>query len=152
MQVLLGEFIILKINFTKEQIEQLNFEKSNCINLRVRTKLEALILKANGLPHKKIQQILNIDKNTVTAYLKVYSEGGLEAIKKNNYVGQSSQLEQYAEIIFSDFELNPPATINEASYRIEQLTGIKRGKTQTWNFLKKKQIALSKSGTSTGKS
>lgn len=44
---------MLKINFTKEEIEQLNFEKVNCTNSRVRIKLEALILKANGLPHKK---------------------------------------------------------------------------------------------------
>lgn len=70
---------------------------------------------------------MNIDKNTVAAYLKTYVEGGLEAVKKNNYIGPTSELEQYAELILSDFELNPPATINEASYRIEQLTGIKRG-------------------------
>jgi transposase len=143
---------MIKIKFTKEEIEQLNFEKVNCTNSRVRIKLEALILKANGLPNKKIQQILNIDKNTVTAYLKLYVEGGLESVKKNNYLGPTSELEQYAEIIFSDFEINPPATIKEASYRIEQLTGIKRGKTQTWHFLKKKQISLSQSRTSSSKS
>lgn len=143
---------MIKINFTKEQIEQLHYEKLNCTNSRVRVKVEALILKANGLSNKKIQQILKIDKNTVRAYLKTYAEGGLESIKKNNYLGQISELEKYAEIIFGDFELNPPATINEASYRINQLTGIKRGKTQTWNFLKKKQIPLSKSRSNSSQS
>ena len=47
-----------------------------------------------------------------------------------------SELESQRETLKKYFEKNPPATINEAVYRIEELTGIKRSPTQVRKFLK----------------
>ncbi len=57
-------------------------------------------------------------------------------LKEINFYRPKSELESQKETLKKYFEKNPPATINEAVYRREELTGIKRSPTQVRKFLK----------------
>lgn len=97
--------------------------------------MEALWLKAHRLPHLMIAQLTGICSNTLTQYLREYQEGGIEKLKEINFYQPQSELTKYKSKIEDYFKDNPPATIKEAMYKIEELTGIKRSETQVRKFL-----------------
>jgi len=49
---------MVKINFTEEEIEKLRYERFNHPHPRVQLKMEALLLKSQGLKHKNICKVL----------------------------------------------------------------------------------------------
>ena len=67
--------------------------------------------------------------------MKTYLRGGIESLKRLNYQGQASQLNQHQKTIEEYFRENPPRNSAEASSMIEKLTGIKRSPTQIREFM-----------------
>jgi transposase len=61
----------------------------------------------------------------------------VEKLKELNFHRPESQLVEHKRTLEDYFREHPPATCAEAAARIEELTGIKRGPTQTREFLKK---------------
>jgi len=115
--------------------------------------MEVLWLKSQNTPHKKICQLARItalraekSENTLITYLEDYLEGGIEKLKEINFYRPQSELELHRGTIKEYFEKNPPATINEAIYKIEELTGIKRSHTQVRKFLKSMGMKCLKMG------
>jgi transposase len=112
---------MINLEFTEEEKNSLYYERFHHPHPRVQLKMEVLWLKSQKIPHQKICQLAGISPNTLLTYLRDYQEGGIEK--------QRETLKKY-------FDKNPPATINEAVYRREELTGIKRSPTQVRKFLK----------------
>jgi transposase len=83
----------------------------------------------------------------VTSYNRDYQEGGIEKLKEIRFNRPESELKKHKKTIEEYFESNPPATINEAVKRIEELTGIKRSPTQVRKFLKSIGMRCLKVGT-----
>lgn len=127
---------MIKINFTEEEKAALHHERFNHPHPRVQLKMEALYLKSQRLAHKEITHLTGIDENTLRTYLTQYLEGGIERLKEINFYRPTSKLVEYKDSIENYFRENPPATINEAIAKIEELTGIKRSPTQVRKFLK----------------
>jgi hypothetical protein len=48
---------MLHLTFTQEEIEELHYQRYHHPHLRVQMKMEALLLKANGLPHHQIARL-----------------------------------------------------------------------------------------------
>jgi transposase len=136
---------MIRINFKEEEIEKLRYERFNHPHPRVQLKMEALLLKSQGLEHKKICKILEICNDTLREYLSAYLKGGSEALKVLNFYRPKSELENYREVLEDQFKSNPPATRKEAVFRIKELTGIERSEVQTGKFLKKNRIKTLKS-------
>lgn len=143
---------MVRINFTKDEIEELRYERFNYPHSRVQLKMEALLLKSQGLEHKIICEILEICHDTLTGYLREYLNGGIEALKKLNFYKPQSQLMDHRATLEEEFRINPPATVNEAIARIKDITGIERSDVQVGKFLKKNRIETSKGGSNTSKS
>ena len=100
--------------------------------------MEVLYYKSQGMPHHKICQLSNIrGRATLVRYLREYEEGGLEQLRKLNFRKPESVLTLYRDKIEEAISEKPPATINEARHRIEEVTGIKRSNTAVYRFLKK---------------
>ena len=137
---------MIKVSFTQAQIEELHFEKLNHPNRRVRLKMEALLLKGNGLPHHQIQKICQISSVTLTTYIKQYAQGGIERLKLNLHKGKSNELQEHAEELKQYFDKNPPTSTKEAAKTIEDKTGIGRGLTQVRAFLKSIGLSYRKVG------
>lgn len=70
------------------------------------------------------------------SYFLDYLEGGIEKLKKINFNRPQSKLIEHPEKIEDYFRSSPPASINEALAKIEEITGIKRSPTQVRLFLK----------------
>ncbi|MGH2416489.1 MAG: hypothetical protein ACRDEA_22905, partial [Microcystaceae cyanobacterium] len=67
----------------------------------------------------------------------------VEELKKLDYKGQPSELNQYSDIFKEHFEKNPASSVAEASDVIEKLTGVKRSPTQVREFLKRTGLRCS---------
>ncbi len=142
---------MIQIDFSSEEIEQLNYERYNYPHPLVQKKMEALYLKSQKISHQKICQICRITRATLIKYLKQYQNQGIEGLKKLGYRGQRSELNQHRLTIEQDFRQSPPRTIAEAVQRIEQITGIKRSPTQVRQFIKKIGMKTRKIGYVPGK-
>lgn len=142
---------MIQIDFSEEEIKQLNYERYHYPHPLVQKRMEALYLKSQKLSHQLICQICRISKTTLIVYLKIYKEGGREGLKKLGYQGQSSELNQHSITIEEYFQKNPPRTATEASAMIEKVTGIKRSPTQVREFMKKIGMKTRKIGYIPGK-
>lgn len=129
-----------RITFTVGEINRLKKERITHPDPRIRRKIDAIFLKSQGISHQKIGEMLDIAQSTLRTYFDQYESGGIEALKVFNYHRKPSPLEKHREEIENDFKKNPPATLPEASSRVENLTGIKRSPKQIGRFLKKKDL------------
>lgn len=127
---------MIRIEFTDEEVEQLHYERRYHEHPRVRQRMEALYLKALDYQHQEIGSVMQIDQKTLRSYLRMYQEGGIEALKVLNFHQPVSELDEHGDEIKAAFEDRPPKSINEAIERIEKLTGIRRSPTQVRKFLK----------------
>ena len=83
---------MIHIEFSEEEIELLYQYKYLYPHPKVQKRMEALYLKSKKLPH---HQICKISEPRLVMYLRKYQLGGIEELKKLNYKGQESELNQY---------------------------------------------------------
>lgn len=128
---------MIKIEFSTEDVERLDYERRYHPHSRVRQRMEAVYLKAIGYQHQEIGRIAGISQKTLRGYLRMYQAGGIEALKELNFYRPQSELADHREQLKAEFEARPAKSINEAVQRIEKLTGLRRSPTQVEQFLKK---------------
>jgi transposase len=127
---------MLHLTFSEEDIKELDYQRYHHPHPRVQRKMEALLLKAKGLPHHQIACCVGVCENTMRSYFKQYQSGGVEALKRLEFRRPESRLSAHHETIETYFREHPATTIPQAVKRIEELTGIKRSPTQVGIFLK----------------
>ena len=142
---------MIKIEFSEEEIQQLNYERYHHPHPRVQKKMEVLYLKSRGLSHQEICRLCYICKTTLVSYLRQYQQGGIERLKQLKYKGQPSQLNEQNSTIEAYFQKHPPRTVSEAQAKIKALTGIKRNPTQIRAFLYRLGMRCRKVGFIPGK-
>ena len=128
---------MIRVEFSPEDIENLDHERYHHPRPKVQKKMEALYLKSQGMSHQEIGRICRICKTTLAVYLKQYKEGGLEKLKELHYKGRRSALNEHAPTIEAYLREHLPRTTAEAQAAIEELTGIKRSPTQIRAFMKR---------------
>ena len=128
---------MIHIDFTEEAIAQLRQERYEYPHPRVQRKMDALLLKSQGLSHGDIGKIVGVCQDTLREYLYQYQNGGIEALKVINFYQPTSELAKHQGTIEDEFRANPPATVKEAANRIKELTGIQRSVHRVGKFLKK---------------
>jgi len=75
---------MIKIEFTPEEIDALEYERYHYPDPKVQKKMEAVYLKSQGIAHQEICRLGRISEPTLVAYLKQYQDGGIEQLKKIN--------------------------------------------------------------------
>ena len=143
---------MIQIEFTPEQIDELDYERYHYPHPKVQRKIEAVYLKSQGLSHAEICRLCRICETTLVTYLRQYQEGGLERLRELGYHGKTSELDQHRETLKAYFEQHPPRSVKEAQAEIERLTGIKRSPTQIRKFLHRIGMTPRKVGYVPGKS
>jgi len=143
---------MIRIEFTPEQIDELDYERYHYPHPKVQRKMEAVYLKSRGLAHAEICRLCRICETTLVAYLRQYQEGGIERLEKLGYHGKQSELDEQQDTLKVHFEQHPPRSVKEAQAEIERLTRIKRGPTQTREFLRRIGMKPRKVGYVPGKS
>jgi transposase len=137
---------MIHIDFTPEQIDALHHQRFHHPHPRVQLKMEAVYLKSQGLPHKDICRLTRISENTLRSYLRQFQEGGVERLKRTDWAGTESELDEYRETLEDHFRNNPPRSTAQAAAEIERLTGVRRGLTQVRRFLKDLGLSYRKLG------
>lgn len=125
-----------QLDFTEKEIEQIYRQFMSHPSGAVKKKLHVIYLKALGLPHQEIARIARVSGDSVTRYLKVYSDGGLAALSALQLYCPSSGLMPHSEKLINHFKANPPHTISQASHEIEMLTGIKLSLSACRDFMR----------------
>ena len=128
---------MLRLTFSEQDIAALRYERYHHPHPRVQMKMEALLLKSQGLPHHQIASCVGISEPTLRSYLRAYQTGGIAALREVHFYQPSSELEQHRTTLEAYFTEHPPANASQAAAAIEELTGIKRSPTQIRIFLKK---------------
>ena len=137
---------MIKIKVTEDDKRLLRQERYTHPHPRVMLKMDVVYLKSLGLKNDLISEITGVCGNTLREYLKQYKEGGIDRLKEVNFYRPNSELKEYSGTIEKYFTANPPSSISQASTKIEELTGIKRGETQTRKFLKRLKFRYTKTG------
>ena len=127
----------MQLNFNEADLKELEYQRYHHPHPRVQRKMEALYLKAKGLPHHQISELVGICDNTLRAYFEQYQLGGVAALIQINFYRPTSQLQLHYESLEAYFLAHPPLSIPQAVAKIEELTGLKRSPTQVGIFLKK---------------
>lgn len=127
--------MMIKLTFTEHDITELKREKEYNSFPKVRRRCETGYLRSQGFKNKDIEKIVGMSHGTVTNHLKLYQQGGIEALKTLNYKGQPSKLHQNTDQIKASFEAQPVGTLKEARARITEITGIELSLPQIKDFL-----------------
>jgi len=133
----LGESVpMIQLQISQQDLDTIRSLRFTHPDPPVQRKMEALWLKSHHLPHHLIAQLTGVCENTLRRYLRAYAEGGLAAVQQQHYHHPPSAFQPQAATLEASFRERPPASINEALTRMEQLTGIRRQPTQVRKFLK----------------
>ena len=141
---------MIKIVFTEQDLKTIEYERFNHPIPRVQRRMEVLWLKSQTLPHKQISKLSGACDNAVTKYLRLYRQGGLDAVRRVNFYRPKSALENHSDSIEQYFRNHPVASLSEAVGKIEELTGIRRSRTQVSVFMKNLGLRYRKVGSVPG--
>lgn len=128
---------MLQLNFSEVDLKEIEYQRYHHLHPRVQRKMEAMYLKAKGLPHHQIAKLVGICDNTLRDYFEQYQQGGVASLTQINFYRPTSQLQLHRESLEAYFLAHPPISIPQAVAKIEELTGLKRSPTQVGIFLKK---------------
>jgi transposase len=127
---------MIKIELSPEDIQKIKQLRYEHPHPMVRRRMNALWLKSRGLQHREICRLSGISNNTLCKYLRMYQSGGIGELTELRFHTPTSALGQYRDHIAAYFLEHPPATVNEAARKIEELTGLKRSPGAVGRFLR----------------
>ena len=126
-----------RVRLSEEEQRIVGDERREHPHAPTRRKMETLWLLHHGLTREMVAEIVGVSLATVKRYVKAYRDGGLDGLRRWGKKGRTGSLEAHRELLAESFRERPVCSVAEAADRIEQLTGIRRGPTQTRLFLKK---------------
>lgn len=124
-------------NISKADIQQAKYLKKYDNSPLIRQRMQVIYLRGIGMKPGACAQAAGVHRNSVTRWVKVYMESGLEQLQQHAAYRPQSNLVIHRGKIKEDFERHAPRSIKEACHRIHQLTGLKRGPTQVRHFIKR---------------
>ena len=110
-------------------------EREEHPNRVVRRKMDVLWLTHCGVCREQTALVTGLGRATVQRYLAAYRKGGLDGLRHCGNTGPVSDLASFADLVKNDLTASPVRTTAEARDRMEALTGLHRGLTQTRTFL-----------------
>lgn len=126
-----------KVNISEADANAAKYEFSNHPEPIVQKRMLCLRLKYRGYSNQAIADIVEVSRNTISNYLGIYAEHGLEGLRTLNYKGPTSKLDKHKTKVEKSFRSEPPKTAKEAQKRIKQLTGKTRSLSRVCAFMKR---------------
>jgi transposase len=126
----------LRVRLTEEEQRIVNEERISHPNERIRERMLVIWLLHNEVTRQKAAEIVGVGRATVQRFVAAFREGGLDGLRRWEPNRPESELAASREAIRESFEKQPVRTVAEAGDRIFQLTGLRRGPSQTRTFLK----------------
>lgn len=126
---------MIRIQFSAVDVERIKLLRQEHPNPRIRKRMDVLWFKYQGIPHQQICAMACVSSTTLRTYLRSFQTGGIEKLLERNFYAPVSDLEQHRAKLEAYFREHPPKTINEAMFKIEELTGLKRSHGVIGRFL-----------------
>jgi transposase len=139
--------MLTTIEISSEELTRLNYERYHYPCPLVQKRLHSLYIKAvSGLSNEDVGKLTDAHRNSISEWVKVYQQGGMEALLKVNYGTNTSVLEEQATSIVELLTKQPPRSIGEAMLQIQALTGIERSYSRVRAFMKRHGFRFLKTG------
>jgi transposase len=128
------------LTFSDEDRIALCTERYEHPDPRVQQRMEVLWLISPGETRSRAGILAGVSLATVGRYVAVFREGGVAALRRFDWVGPQSELEDHRPALEVECRERPPHTVAEACPRIQELTGVARRQTQVRKFLTKSSV------------
>ena len=142
---------MIDLNLTEKQLDELHREASENPSARARKKCWVVYLKGKGFAHREIADVVRVDGDTVTGYVRKYRDGGLPMLLAEHYRKGEGQLDDHADRLKKIFEGSPPHTVNQAIEEIDSETGVRLKHSACRDFLRKLGMKCRRCGLVPGK-
>lgn len=142
---------MLKLSFSQEDVAVLFRERYSYPHPRVQKRMEALYLKSQNVPHGEIRRLVKISSRTLVQWIRLYQDGGIDAIKKLGWKGAKGALTEHREVLEEYFKQYPPLSLKDACIKIKELTGVERRRIAVRDFLRSLGMSFRKTGNVPGK-
>lgn len=135
----------IKIKLTKEQKKQLNNAEKEVSNTQLLKRIQCVKFKDIGWTNLKIAEFLNVCNDTITDWLKAYSEKGIDGILAWRYEGRQSFLtDEQLETIRQRNNEMPFDNASEAVDFIDEQFGVRYNLSWVQKLLKKNWVCHTK--------
>src|SRR3954463_15872808 len=119
--------MLTTLQISSGELAKLNYERYHYPCAVVQKRLHSIYIKAvSGLSNEDVGKLTDAHRNSISEWVHLYEQGGMEALKKVNYGTNTSALESHSISIEELFTKQPPRSIGEAMLKIKALTGIER--------------------------
>jgi transposase len=99
--------------------------------------MDVFWLKSQGLlRHQEICRLTGVSNNTLCKYLRMYQSGGERELTAIRFYTPTSEVDQHGHRLKAFFREHPPASLNEAAEKIQELTGLKRSPSTVGRFFR----------------
>jgi transposase len=117
----------------------------------VQRRAEVILLAACRLQHNVITEALDLHPNTVTRFIVMFNDGGMERLKQWRKGDTDTELGDFDRQTREYWDKHPPRSAQEAASHLESVTGIRRGLTAVRGYLRRLGFKYRKAGGVPGK-
>ena len=112
--------MLTKLEISSGELAKLNYERYHYPCPIVQKRLHSIYIKAmSGLSNEQVGNFTDAHPNSISEWVKVYQQDGIEALLKVNHGTNKSLMEIYAVNINELFTKDPPRSIGEAIIKIK---------------------------------
>lgn len=134
-----------KIKLSQTELDELNRRKKHQRNTKMYHRLQSVYLAHKGRGNKEIIDILGVNKNSVTKWIKIYLEKGLDGLcSPINYNRRSAKIDNYIDEIKRDIKDNTISTLSELQDWIKKNYSLEIEQSWLFRCCKKNSIHLTR--------
>ena len=134
-----------KIKLSQNEFVKIKKRRRKEKNKAISDRLHCIYLSAKGKKNKEIKDILAVNKNSVTNWIKIYEDKGLDELcRPENFDRRSSKIDEYIEKIKQDIKENTIATLAELHDWLKSKYEIEIEQSWLFRCCKKNSIYLAK--------
>ena len=142
---------MLSFNLSQADAACVNIERKTHKSSLVRDRMYILHLLHLGYSRGMCAEIVGCHPNSVTNYIKMYSSGGLDAIRQLNYVNERHELKEVYEQVEQIIDQSDCSTVADAQEILKERFGYNRSNEATRRLLHRLGLKRRKTGTFPGK-
>ena len=134
-----------KLKLSQIDLLELNKRRKQEKNRRILLRLQSVYLAHKGKDNKEIVDTLGVNKNSITDWIDIYSEKGInELCKPIDYDRRSSKMDDYIDKIKKDIKDNTISTLSELQDWISKKYSLEIEQSWLFRCCKKNSIYLTK--------
>lgn len=134
-----------KIKLSNVELKELNKRRKKEKDKKIYNRLQCIYLLHIGKKHKEIIDILSVNKNSVTDWIKIFLDKGIDELSRPiNYDRRSSKIDAYIDKIKRGVKENSISTLAELQDWISDQYSIELEKSWLFRCCKKNSIYLTK--------